>query len=353
MRPDSPRGNIVKPEKLFIPALLLAGLSGFCPGALARAKTDVVTLYNGDRITGEIKSLYAGLLELKTDSMDRVKIEWQSIARVKSDYMYLIRLSSGVLHYGAIEDSPIPGQFVVRDDDHTLALNQLQVVELRQVDDAISERIDARLSAGFSYTKASSVAQTTLNGEVSYETRRARNSLTGRITLTNTNEESTRSSKLALERRRWTNREKYFRILFANYETNDELALDYRVSSGVGLGRYFIDTQKMQWVGSSALQIITEKGEVEGHQQSIELLLGTDYSMWRFDTPELELRFGFNLYPSMTESGRVRGDSDITLNWELIKDLFWQISAYGTFDNEADTGKQFDYGVTTGIGWKY
>jgi hypothetical protein len=49
----------------------------------------------------------------------------------------------------------------------------------------------------------------------------------------------------------------------------------------------------------------------------------------------------------------VRGDSDIHLNWELVKDLFWEISAYGTFDNEADSGKEVDYGITTGIGWKY
>ena len=51
---------------------------------LGQRKSDLVTLYNGDRVTGEIKSLGNGVLKLSTDSMGTVNIEWQEIASVKS-----------------------------------------------------------------------------------------------------------------------------------------------------------------------------------------------------------------------------------------------------------------------------
>jgi len=60
-----------------------------------------------------------------------------------------------------------------------------------------------------------------------------------------------------------------------------------------------------------------------------------------------------SLYPSLTESGRVRGDSDIRIRWELIEDLFWDVTAYGTYDSRAESDQEFDYGITTGIGWNY
>ncbi len=44
-------------------------------------KTDIVTLYNGDRVTGELKSMYVGLLEINTNSMGTIQIEWQEIAK--------------------------------------------------------------------------------------------------------------------------------------------------------------------------------------------------------------------------------------------------------------------------------
>ena len=49
----------------------------------------------------------------------------------------------------------------------------------------------------------------------------------------------------------------------------------------------------------------------------------------------------------------VAAEGDAKIRWELIKDLFWDVSAWGTFDNEADSGNEFDYGIATGIGWEY
>src|SRR5512138_168466 len=55
-----------------------------------QAKTDVVTLANGDRITGEIASVSHGRLELKTDDAGTIDIEWEKIARAESTRQFEI-----------------------------------------------------------------------------------------------------------------------------------------------------------------------------------------------------------------------------------------------------------------------
>lgn len=70
-------------------------------------------------------------------------------------------------------------------------------------------------------------------------------------------------------------------------------------------------------------------------------------------TPELDVSFTLNLYPGLTDSGRLRGDSDLRFRWELYRDLFWDVTAWGVYDNQSIGDGNFDYGVSTGIGWDY
>jgi hypothetical protein len=61
------------------------------------------------------------------------------------------------------------------------------------------------------------------------------------------------------------------------------------------------------------------------------------------------------IIPNLTNTGRVRGEFDITLKWEIIQDLFWQLSFYDSYDSDpvADGAEQNDYGVTTSLGYSF
>lgn len=335
---------------------LLVLTTGISPHASAHPKTDVITLYNGDKITGELVSMYGGIVQLKTDAMGTAKIEWKRIARIESKYHYDIRFSTGERHYAAIAETSIPGQLKLLTEGTEHNFEMLEVVEIRVVEGNFLDRIDVYLSAGYSYTKASSVSQTTFNTDVDYEDENTRNSLTGRTTITDTNEQLTSSTKFDLSRQVWTDRSKSYRTYYGRYEANDELSLDARYTIGAGFGRYFIDTQRVRWMGSMGLQVLTEKSTeagVSGRSESIEGFLSNSFAAWRFDTPELDVDIKFNLYPSFSESGRLRGDTDIRIRWELVNDLFWDTTAFATYDNRAGISHEVDYGITTGIGWTY
>ncbi len=346
-------------NKKYLASLILLLAFTLSLDALAQRKTDVVTLYNGDRVTGEIKSLLAGILEFSTNGMGTIKIEWQEIASIQSQYHYEFRTTDGQRLFGSIEPSELPGQFVVTDLYGTHDFDWLEVVEVRPIEETFAERLDIYLSAGYSYTKASSVGQTTFNTRVSYEDQNSRNTLTGRTTITDTEDDTTSSNRFDVNRMLWTDRTKWFRTIFANYENNDELELEHRIGAGGGIGRYFVDTNQNRWIGVVGAQVINEKplrgddGKGTSSNQDVEMILVTTYDAWRLNTPELDLQLRFTIYPSITESGRVRTDSDIVLRWEIIEDLFFDITAWSTTDNEAESDRQTDYGITTGIGWEY
>ena len=63
--------------------VLIAALAfGFAANVLAQGRTDVVSLANGDRITGEVMRLERGRLEFKTDDAGTLYLEWDKLASV-------------------------------------------------------------------------------------------------------------------------------------------------------------------------------------------------------------------------------------------------------------------------------
>jgi hypothetical protein len=284
--------------------------------------------------------------------MGTVKIEGQEIASLQSDYFYELQLTDGSRHFGSIATSDQAGQIQVTELDNELPLDWQEVVRIRPIEKSFLDRLDVYFSAGYSYTRASSVSQTSVNTTISYESEKSRNSLDGRTNISESDDETSSSTKVDLDRAVWTDRKGVFRSLFGNYESSDELGLDHRVGVGAGLGRNLIDTYKSRLTGVAGLQVITEQTKDDGADQNIELYLSSRYLAWRFNTPELDMDFGLILYPSLTERGRIRSSSDLRIRWEIIEDLFFDITAYGSYDNKADTSSGIDYGVTTGVGWE-
>lgn len=71
--------------------------------------------------------------------------------------------------------------------------------------------------------------------------------------------------------------------------------------------------------------------------------------------PELDLSTNLQIIPNLTDTGRVRAELDISLKWEIVEDLFWQLSFYDSYDSDpivADAEKN-DYGVSTSLGWAF
>lgn len=319
----------------------------------AHAKTDVVTLVNGNQITGEIKGLLQGRLSFGTDSMGTVTIEWEDVLSVNSQFEYEVRLVDGNRFYGPLTAGSEPGSITVLEKQGAREVEVLAVVELREIESTISDRFDIRLGIGYSYAKAADVGSITAYSELSYEDRRGITRLDGRTSKTRQDGGSIGSNRYSIARQIWTKRKQVVRWFDGSYEDNDELQLDYRYTAGFGLGKAFVDTNRQSLIAFLGIQGATERSLLADRIDSLEGVFGATYSLWRFDTPELDLETDLTFYPGITESGRWRGNANIRLSWELVEDLFWDVTAWGTHDNRSQSGTDTDYGITTGIGWTY
>ena len=81
--------------------------------------------------------------------------------------------------------------------------------------------------------------------------------------------------------------------------------------------------------------------------------MSAEYQLFRFDEPEVDIFTKLKIIPSLTDIGRVRVEYDLKLRWELVKDLFWEVKFYDSFDSDprSDSAEKNDYGIVTGVAW--
>ena len=76
--------------------------------------------------------------------------------------------------------------------------------------------------------------------------------------------------------------------------------------------------------------------------------------MFHFDSPQVSLTASLSLLPSLSESGRVRGEGALKLRRELVSDLFFDVSLFDSYDNRPSSGSQKnDWSVVTSLGYSF
>src|SRR5580692_9941050 len=58
--------------------------------AAERAKTDIITLQNGDRITGRILYAEYGILQVNSGQAGGLSIEWPNVRSIQSNYAFRV-----------------------------------------------------------------------------------------------------------------------------------------------------------------------------------------------------------------------------------------------------------------------
>jgi hypothetical protein len=332
---------------LAVSVLLAAGL------VQGRPKTDTGELVNGNRVSGEIKGLENGVLKYSTDSMGTVGVEWQDVTLLDSSYSYRIRTTSGKRFFGTLDDTEKGFIRVV----HAAGQEDIpadQVVGIVPIEDSFEERLDTTLSLGYSDFKSSDSRTFTAGLQMLYADAYSTNELVARSIVSENKDDTNRSSRVQLSRRRVRDKPTDFTYTGGSWESIDELGLDYRLALSMGLGRLLIDTSRSQLSLTLGAQGLTEENSAGVNTESLEGLGIVRYALWSFGDTDVDLTTNWRLYPGITESGRFRSDGDLTLSWEIINDLELSISAFGNFDNQSDdTSDDYDYGIITGVDWEF
>jgi hypothetical protein len=352
------RCNLTRIVRCLIVAILSIILVLSAGRAFARPKTDHVVLKNGDRITCEIKQLARGKLKVKTDDMGTIDIEWDKIGGMDSDFFFRVEDSNGLRVYGSIQITEDAEVLRVVGAVSVASLEKSTVVEIFPIEKGFWDRLSGSLSIGFSYTKASEVAQLTFDWANRVAAEKNRYDFNAGTILT---ERRAEDSGLI---RRYDISFAYYRLLRKKwsgstdiaFERNDELNLQRRIQPAIGLGYSPVKTAHDILMFSLGLGLNSELATGgTTSTQSAEGIIGGSYERFRYDTPKTDIRINVTYYPSITEQGRYRLAFDMKVRRELIKDFFFDISFWTDYDSNgpSGTGEESDYGIMTSLGYTY
>lgn len=322
----------------------------------ATAGTDVVEFVNGDRLTGEAKSLDRGRLKFDTDATGVISIEWKEVAFLSIGDSVQVETQDGDRYFGPLRRSENAQEIIVETEKGTTRLEGAVVVAMDQIDGAGIRNIDLSVSVGYNYTNASNVTQFNVGVDTAYRTRKRilSGNLASSISNSTGNDSSQRQTLSVnytrLRARRWLNDGGL------SFDRNDELGLNLRTSLSAGGGRILLQTNSSNVVLKGGLKATRENNVDQPEDlNSLESYGLIDWEWFRYDSPKLDLSTSIEIIPSLTESGRVRGEFDITLNWEMIGDLSWQLDVYDSYDNKPQsvTTPKNDYGITTSLSYDF
>lgn len=323
--------------------------------AYAGSKTDVVILENGDRVTGEIKNLEAGLLELKTDTMGTVHIEWRFISELISDKTLSVEDSKGNRWLGSLQKPEEGDHIVVNNFMGPIDLQPSEVVAVWPVAATFLDKMDLKVSLGFDYSQSTDITKFNLGVDFSHRSneRITDASLRSDITRQTSGDDQSRQ-ELDFSQQYLRDNQK-FRTWMVGLESNEALGVDLRLYGGGALGKYFAKTNNKLFYISGGLLVTQENPQSASAETNLEAIGSVRYRYFRYAKPERNFDTTFSIFPSLTDFGRVRASMRSTFRLEFFSDLFWAMEIYATHDSQplSEDVDKTDYGVITSVGWSY
>jgi putative salt-induced outer membrane protein YdiY len=327
----------------------------------AKRNDDLVVMKNGDRFTGEIKKLDHGILYFKSSYMlESVQLDWAQVDKLQSKDQFFVGLQNGKRYTGGIEKvgGTESQPAVVRLDTEGLAIEikQADVISIQQSEGSFWSQLNGSIDYGLSYSSGNSALNSSLGSGVEYQRTKTY------VALATSSQFSTQSSGRSTNR--YTLDGQYFRSLSPQWFygglldllKSDQQDLNLRTTIGAAFGRKMLRTERTSLLVFAGTVFSRERYFPQANmtplQQNAEGLLGAKFYTFRFKV--LDLRSSLFVYPSLTNTGRVRISSDSDLHIELIKDFYWDFHLYENFDSRPPVhAARNDLGVTTGLGWKF
>ena len=321
----------------------------------AQGKTDVVTLANGDRITGEIAQLERGRLVFKTDDAGTLYLEWDKLSSIVAKRIVEVLTTNGSRYLGSLGPAA-DRSIVVVTAEGEVPLQMWEVTLITPIERSFWRQLDGSIDVGFSYTRSSGVAQLNLNSDTVYRKLASRTRLTASLTQTQKDDDSGRDDRASLEmsylRYPW---QRWFFLGVGRFESNESLGLELRSQIGSVVGPRLVNSNRAQLVLGAGLAVNDERGVDVEPTQNLEALFMFGTSFYTYDRPKTNLDINLQYYPSLSDAGRHRVQLDAGVKREFWKDVFVALTLYNSFDNRppnptADTN---DVGVVLSIGWTY
>ncbi len=351
--------TILTPRSLLRNGVLIVLMCMLTLQALGKRKDDIVVMKNGDRFTGEIKGFDHGELLFKCDYMtDSVRLDWQRVAMLESKDSYIVLLTNGDRVVGKIGKlggvTERGGEFQIVAAGKSVSISPEDVIGMQQREANFWNQLTGSISYGLNFSSDNTSVASSLGVNVAYYA--AKNSI----------QLSTSSQTNLVSEGRNTNRftfdAEYARMLTRKWMAasitsllkSNQQDLDLRSTWGGGIGRRLVQTNRTSVTAQGGIVYTHERynAGAEPVRGNIESIFGITFSTFRFKT--LDVSSKTMLFPSLSDRGRFRLNSQSNLRIEIVRNFYWDFQLYENFDSRPPiTAPRNDFGATTSVGWKF
>jgi len=341
--------------------LALCGWMNFPPAAgaaKAPERRDVVVMKNGDRITGKIKKLDHGQLYIEPPYVvSPIPVDWLQVERIESTARFQLEMSGGKRLIGTIQKVPTkdnPNQdFVIENGGVETRVRAIDVVAFQSQKGSFWRQLKGSVNLGASYVSGSTATSVNLDADTSY------NSTKYQIGAALSSNYSNQSGANSSNRQDFSSTSSLYLSRhafvgsFLDFLTSDQQSLDLRQTYGGGYGRYFIRTNNTEfsWLGGLVFvkEAYSPESGVNPKDQNLEGLLELNYDWFRFNTSELSTNF--QLFPGISDAGRVRSNLNASYSINFTHDIVLRLNMFDTFDNRPpENALKNQFGISTTFG---
>jgi uncharacterized protein DUF481 len=336
-------------------AAIFAIASARATAAYGQGKTDVVTLGNGDRITGEVKGLDRGRLEFSTDDAGTLYLEWDKLTSVIATRQVEVVTTDGRRFLGSLGAAAARSIAVVTLGG-AVPLTMSEVALITPIGRSFWKKLDGSVDVGYSYTKSSGISQLNFNSDTIYRKPASQLRLQASLTVTDNADGSGRDDRgivdMSYIKYPW---QRWFLAGAAKFESNESLGLELRSQVGGLAGPRLLSRAHAQMAAGAGLVFNDERGLDVPATQNVEAIFTFRTSYYTYDRPKTNLDISLEYYPSLSDPGRQRLQVDAGVKRELFKDFFASVNGYNTFDSRPPNpaSSKNDVGVVVSIGWSY
>lgn len=321
---------------------------------LATAQNDTLR-FGSDEIVGEVKNLKSGVITIETAYSDNdFTVEWENVTYIHSTRGFIITVVGGDRYDGGLKTqagNPLVINVLKLGDPKPL--NREDIVTLEPYKRNIKDRFSAAVDVGVTLTKANNLKQFTTRSSVGYNDKSWGGGAS--VDAVMSNQDSIESTKRidALIDARYNLRWSTFLIVSTSLLQNEEQNLKLRSTSLAGFGSYFVNTNKLYFIGSLGAGYTTENftEATEPDKKSMESYAKIEFNI--FDMGDLSLLTSAAVYPNITDFGRVRLDYKFDVKYDFPYDFYMKLGYTHNFDNKPVEGAStYDYVFQTTFGWE-
>jgi len=310
-------------------------------------KTDKVYLKNGDVVTGEIRSMKLAKMSFDMNGPGVISIKWEEIIQLRSNKTFQIALQDGQILVTKLDSAFFETQKIALDE----------IVEILQIKNRFLKRLYGDVNLGFNYTKSNDIFQFNFGSSVTYrvpkwETGFKLNNLISRSssdTITSKKQDATASVLKTLNKR-------YYLMSYLGWERNTELGLDNRYLLTGGAGKIiFNDNNKRLLTGGGLSYNREQFNDSSSFIGNVEAMGIVEFKKFRYTFPKININAQFNIYPSLSDWGRIRMNLQANTSIEIFKDFSVGFTFYDNFDNRpsSDAASENDFGLTFSITYTF